>query len=201
MLTRTREQLVNERVRLEHQFKNRLYQFGLIPRDDRAKVSKNFIEGYLEMELPNELHQSLESLARIWDAVRREIRHLEEQMIEQAQLDKNEMIYRSVPGVGAISSRILSNELGDMSQFRNERAIFCHTGLTPSEFSSGEKRRQGHISRQGSSRLRWVLTEMAWRAIKEDEKLKQDFARLPRPASFSQRDLRRRSVQSFRSAK
>lgn len=101
-------------------------------------------------------------------------------MKEQAREDKNDSIYRSVPGIGPICARILSNELGDMSQFRNERALFCHTGLTPCEFSSGGKERKGHITQQGSSRLRWVLTEASWRAIKDDPKLLEDFNRIAR---------------------
>ena len=52
---------------------------------------------------------------------------------QQAQSDQNEATYRSVPGVGAISARVLSNELGDMSEFTNERQLFSYTGLTPGE--------------------------------------------------------------------
>lgn len=39
-----------------------------------------------------------------------------------------EMLYRSVPGIGPIAARTLANELGDMSQFGNERQLFCYTG-------------------------------------------------------------------------
>jgi transposase len=110
--------------------------------------------------------------------VDQEIKLLGKQIREQAKGDKNDMVYQSTPGIGPTCARILSNELGDMSQFRNERALFCHTGLTPSEFSSGEKQRKGHITHQGSSRLRWVLTEASWQAVKKDPKLKRDFERI-----------------------
>jgi transposase len=65
-----------------------------------------------------------------------------------------------------------------MSQFKNERALFSFTGLTPREFTTGEHRRLGHISRQGSSRLRAVLVEVAWRAIKLDPALNADYQRI-----------------------
>jgi transposase len=178
LLTRTREQLVNERTRVSNQFKSRLYQFGLIPCDDETVISKQFIDAYLGMKLPKRLHQCLSVLARLWKFVNDEIKAIEKEMAHQAKQDKNEAVYRSVPGIGAISSRILSNELGDMSHMRNERAIFSHTGLTPSEFSSGGKQRLGHITHQGSSRLRCLLTEASWIAIKEDPKLREDFERI-----------------------
>lgn len=178
LLTRTREQLVSERTRVGNQFKSRLYQFGLIPLDDETVISERFIDDYLKQELPDRLQECLLILARLWKFVTEEIKGIERKMRGQARKDKNDLIYQSVPGIGPVCARILSNELGDMSQFRNERALFCHTGLTPCEFSSGGSERKGHITQQGSSRLRWVLTEASWRAIKDDPKLRDDFNRI-----------------------
>lgn len=180
LLTRTREQLVSERTRVGNQFKSRLYQFGLIPYDDITEISERFIDDYLGQDLPSRLHQCLAVLGKLWKYVNMEIKAIEKEMKEQAKEDRNDATYQSVPGVGPTLARMLSNELGDMSHFRNERALFCHTGFTPSEFSSGEAERKGHITHQGSSRLRWVLTEAAWKAIKEDPKLKKDFERIAR---------------------
>jgi len=72
----------------------------------------------------------------------------------------------------------LANELGDMSQFRNEKQLFSYTGLTPSEFSSGEHVRQGHISRQGRSVLRNILIEAAWVGIGKDPSLRAVYDRI-----------------------
>jgi transposase len=176
LLTRTREQLVRERSRVGNQFKSRLAQFGLIPCDDETIMSKTFIDGYLGKELSPQLRHSLEILARIWSALHKEIVELNKEM-NHAE-DAITQVYRSVPGMGPIISQTLSRELGNMSQFRNERATFKHTGLIPSEHSSGDKKRLGHITRQGSCRLRNLLTEAAWTAIKEDPKLLQDFNRI-----------------------
>ncbi len=59
-----------------------------------------------------------------------------------------------------------------------EGQLFSYTGLTPCEFSSGEAIRRGHISKQGNSRLRAILVEVAWRAIKKDPALEEFFNRL-----------------------
>ena len=55
---------------------------------------------------------------------------------------------------------------------------FLAVGLTPSEYSSGEKVRRGHISRQGSARIRWLLIEATWRAVSKDAALKDAFERI-----------------------
>jgi transposase len=90
-----------------------------------------------------------------------------------------EKVYRSVPGVGSISARVLANELGNIAdRFPNQKAIYRYTGLTPSEYSSGEYVRKGRISRQGSPRVRHILTEVTWRAIRDDMTLKRKFERI-----------------------
>lgn len=178
LLTRTREQLVANRQRLMNQIRMKLHQFGLIAADEKGVLSTLKVRRALEKPTSNELKICVGSLLTLWKGMSTEIQNLNQSLTLQASLDNFESTYRSMPGVGLLTARILSNELGDMSQFANERALFSYTGLTPREFSTGEKRRLGHISRQGSSRLRAVLVEAAWRAIKEDPSLKNDFERL-----------------------
>lgn len=65
-----------------------------------------------------------------------------------------------------------------MTRFANERALFSYTGLTPSEHSSGASVRRGPMSRQGSSRVRHLLVEIAWRALPRDAVLQEIFDRI-----------------------
>ena len=89
-------------------------------------------------------------------------------------------MYRSVPGIGEVVARTLATatELGDMTRFANERALFSYTGLTPSEYSSGPAVRRGPISCQGASRMRQLLVEAAWRAVPQDPVLQVMFDRI-----------------------
>ena len=65
-----------------------------------------------------------------------------------------------------------------MTRFANERALFSSTGLTPSAYASGASVRRGPMSRQGSSRVRHLLVEIAWRAMPRDVVLKEIFDRI-----------------------
>ena len=57
---------------------------------------------------------------------------------EQAQAQQEiEKVYRSVPGIGEVAARTLATELGDMTRFANERALFSYTGLTPASIRRG----------------------------------------------------------------
>ncbi len=53
-------------------------------------------------------------------------------------------------------------ELGDLSRFEHPRQLMAWLGVTPSEHSSGEKRRQGSITKTGNSYARKLLVEAAW---------------------------------------
>lgn len=179
LLTRTREQIVQNKTSLGHQIKSKLYQFGLIDFDDRRIMSDALLKSHLQSELPSELRFALESLVRLWRALSEELKTYRREIYRQAKEDDQvEAVYRSVPGIGPIGARTLANELGDLSQFDNQRQVYSFTGLTPGEWSSGENRRLGHISRQGAARLRWILTESAWVAIRRDSALKEDYERI-----------------------
>lgn len=177
LLPRTREQLSRAIRRAQNQVRMRLHQFGLLPADYlrvlRLKDAERFVEG-----LEGDLKFSLERLLRQWRCVLEERQTLERRMGEQAKHDPLETLYRSVPGIGILTSRVLSTELGDMSQFPNIRALYSFSGLTPSEYSSGEKVQRGCISRQGSSRLRYVLIEASWKAVRKDPVMKRFYEEL-----------------------
>lgn len=180
LLSRVREDIVGQITCLKNMSRMKLHQFGLIDASDDRGMSRKIVKAIMEQikDSNKELNIVLQSFLDIWEAWSRKLIELKKELKKQAESDKLELIYRSVPGVGEVTSRILSNELGDMSQFRNERQLFSYTGLTPSESSSGEKVKKGHISRQGNSRVRHVLVEIAWRVIKIDEVLATSFGQI-----------------------
>ena len=69
-----------------------------------------------------------------------------------------------------------------MKHFHSINALFKYTGLTPCEYSSGEHKRLGNISRQGKSSLRMLLVQIAWRSISLDKHLFEVFERISKRA-------------------
>jgi transposase len=64
-------------------------------------------------------------------------------------------------GVSTLTAFALTVELGDWHRFRPE-SLGPFLGLTPSEHSSGERRRQGAITKAGNGHVRRLLIEAAW---------------------------------------
>ncbi len=53
-------------------------------------------------------------------------------------------------------------ELGDLTRVDNPRQLMQCLGLIPAEYSSGERRRQGSITKAGNTHARRALVEGAW---------------------------------------
>ena len=75
----------------------------------------------------------------------------------------------SIPGVGAVTAVSTWAEVGDFSRFSSADKLCAFAGLVPTERSSGGVQRLGHITRAGSTILRYVLVETAMR-VRESEK-------------------------------
>jgi transposase len=68
---------------------------------------------------------------------------------------------RTHPGVGSLTALAFVLIIGEVNRFRCGKQVAGYLGLVPLEESSGNRRRLGHITRQGSSMLRFLLVEAA----------------------------------------
>ena len=63
----------------------------------------------------------------------------------------------TIPGIGGLTAHAIVTAIGDGQQFASARDFAAWCGLTPRGASSGLKRRERGISRQGDIRLRKLL--------------------------------------------
>jgi transposase len=81
-----------------------------------------------------------------------------EQEVEKCPEARRLMTY---PGVGPLTALAFVLILGDAERFQCGKQVASYLGLVPLEDSSGNRRRLGHITKQGSSMLRFLLVEAA----------------------------------------
>ena len=72
------------------------------------------------------------------------------------------------PGVGALTALAFVLIIGEAERFQCGKQIAAYLGLVPEENSSGESRRLGHISKQGSGFMRFLLVEAAQVTVRND---------------------------------
>jgi len=89
--------------------------------------------------------------------------------------------WRGVQFTGAVT---IVAALGDLTRFDNPRQLMSYLGLPPSEYSSGERRRQGTITKAGNTHARRALVEGAWAyryPAKVSRHLQRRLEELPKP--------------------
>lgn len=85
----------------------------------------------------------------------------------------------SLCGVGVLTALVFLTELGDLRRFANRRQLAAYLGLAPRSFESGDANdRKGHITRQGSSRVRKLLCQATWSRVRRDPEEHQAYERI-----------------------
>jgi transposase len=92
------------------------------------------------------------------------LRRLESELLEQAKTWRLAPVVEALQALRGVQFTVAITtvaELGDLTRFDSPRQVMNYLGLTPSEYSSGERRRQGGITKMGNGHARRVLVEAA----------------------------------------
>ena len=82
-------------------------------------------------------------------------------------------LWITIPGIGLLCATALFAFVGDVHRFRSARHFASYLGLTPREFSSGNRRRLGRISKRGDAYLRHLLVHGARAVLGAARRAKQ----------------------------
>src|ERR1700758_4291995 len=102
-------------------------------------------------------HDLLELLDRLNPTIA-ELSQAVEQEVEKCPEARRLMTH---PGVGPLTAMRFVLIIGKAERFQCGKQVASYLGLVPMEDSSGNRRRLGHITKQGSSLLRFLLVEAA----------------------------------------
>src|SRR6201989_3351939 len=83
--------------------------------------------------------------------------------------DPRVKVLTTLPGVGQFTALMMLAEIGDITRFGSARKLASWAGLTPTVRGSDLTIRHGHISKQGSAWLRWVMNQAAQTAKRPPE--------------------------------
>lgn len=87
-------------------------------------------------------------------------------------------LLQSAPGIGPQLAAVILAFIGDPSRFANGKRLAAYAGLVPRVYQSGQTERMGHITKAGNARLRKLLINAAWIAVRFNPWAKETFERL-----------------------
>jgi transposase len=113
------------------------------------------------LDLPPIPRVIVQDCCGLLDALAAPIGRLEREIGALAKPDPRVRALMALPGIGRLTALTLVAEIGDISRFPSARKLCAWAGLTPQVRNSDRKVRHGHITKQGSPWVRWILQEAA----------------------------------------
>jgi transposase len=158
-------------VRLGTQLRNRIHavaaDFGY---DRPGSYWTGPGRGWLaELDLPPVSREIVTDCLASIDALAPVIDRLDGELHQRARADPRVKVLMTLPGVGEFTALVLLAEIGDIGRFGSARKLASWAGLTPTVRGSDLTVRHGHISKQGSAWLRWVMNQAAQTAKRSPE--------------------------------
>jgi transposase len=150
-------------VRLGTQARNRIHAVAADHGYDRSSSYWTGPgRGWLaELDLPAAPREIVTDCLAVIDGLAPVIERLDRELHHQAKADTRVKVLTTLPGIGEFTALVMLAEIGDITRFPSARKLAAWAGLTPTVRGSDLKVRHGHISKQGSAWLRWVLNQAA----------------------------------------
>jgi hypothetical protein len=97
---------------------------------------------------------------------------LVEQVVRLTRLAKKQPIVArlcTMPSIGPITALAFVAALDEVARFQSASQVEAYLGLVPSEYSSGDRRIRGRITKRGDVRTRWLLVAAGWRVLRSSD--------------------------------
>jgi len=181
-LLTTRRMLVGQRTALGNTMRGLLKTFGLRlgivePSKFSESLQAKIAEQWPETTSPSEEYPvlALKTLARCFETLRKEIKEID--TILNLLSKKDDVLKRlmTVPGIGTLTAITYKVVIDNPKRFNKPRLVGAYLGMCPIQYSSGQIKRRGRISKKGPSELRMLLASSGMRILthcKEPSKLR-----------------------------
>lgn len=163
-LSRSRESAMHDLNDARFQLKALLLR-NHIHYEGRANWSLKHLRWLNEIILPHPAQQIVlqEMLQTVNERIAR-LERLDNELAHHVRLWRYYPVVKTIQamrGIRLLTATSLIAELGDLNRFDDAKKLMSYVGLTPSEHSSGGKRKLGAITKCGNSRARRLLVESA----------------------------------------
>jgi transposase len=180
-VVRLREQIGRKRRRIKQQIKSFLLQHGIAQPQGLEHWSVRAVDGLRTLELNPELRFALDGLLAELDWLKAHMAKVHARVLALAREERyreDVRLLRSAKGVGFVTAMGYLTELFNPQRFTAGTEVARQLGLCPGVQQSGKTNRPQPLMKSGSTRLRTLLVESAWRGIRFDPALRKCHDRL-----------------------
>jgi transposase len=165
-LVRCRDDLRRARTAARHRIGKQLLRYGHVYREGKKAWTVRYRAWLRRQRLADPLAQAaLEYMLCHLEAIDTQIAALDRQLDEIARSEPwSDPVHwlTCFRGISTLTALALLAEIGDFRRFASARELMSFLGLTVSEYSSGERRSRGSLTKTGNRHARRLLIEAAW---------------------------------------
>ena len=118
------------------------------------------------LDLSAELEATLQPLLALWAQLTEQLAEIDAALVANAAANPVVQRLTTAPGVGPVIATAVVATLDEAGRFRGAHQVESYLGLVPSEDSSADRHRRRHITKAGNPRMRWLLVQAAWAALR-----------------------------------
>jgi len=174
-----RQKILGRRVMVKNQIRSLLRSCGIVPLKGNRLWTNKGIEWLCLQTFPT-VYEALRRdmlVSEFYEHQQRMVQ-VEEALFKIAAGHPGMAVLQSIPGVGPRTAEAFLAYVDDARRFGHGRDVGAYFGLVPCQDASADKNRLGHITREGPSTVRKLLTEAAWQGTLRSQRIKGHFAKV-----------------------
>jgi transposase len=161
--------LVQDQIRIKNRVRAQMAEYGIVwdGSDIQSACAQRFIlklKNRLPWTAKEVLTQRLEQLEQIEQRLKR----LEQVIETRAARWPEVALLMTIRGINVLTAFTIMAVIGRIDRFATADSLANYAGLIPRQRSSAGKSRNGGITKAGSKKLRWALTEAVQSLCKVD---------------------------------
>ena len=168
-------------VRVQTGIKNRIHAILAkrnITHDFTDLFGKQGQDFLVSLPLPEIYRMSLDGYLSVLVELRSQLKAVDKKIAVLVKDDAEAKLLMTIPGIGYYSALLITSEIGDIHRFPSAKQLCSYAGIVPSTYSSGNSTFHGHITKQGSRWLRWIVAEAVVHCINKPGHVQEFYQRV-----------------------
>ncbi len=180
---RQRMKIIQDRCRIIFRLKCLLDKLGEKSTGDFATIKRleNIETEHLSQEYQHIIKEYRKQIIELLQAENRTdlvVRKLVES-------DQEAKLLTTIDGVGEFSALLIKSEIADIDRFKTFDKLCSYAGLAPRIHQSGDKCIIGSLSKNRRKHLQWILLEISYQFIRQNEKYRNKFKRIKEQKTYN----------------
>lgn len=173
----TRDKFIKLRTALKNKLHNILNANGVVSKSEMFSGAKG-LESVLKLSLGDSYRFEIELIVAEIKNLNEAIGKIDEELKQRGQkLDGHENL-KSIKGISDTGATIFINTIGDINDFKSEKALASYFGIVPRVYISNQSVQYGRITKMGNKIARTALVQSTLVAIKYSPYLRSFYEKI-----------------------